>query len=44
MLPDGTIVTTTYGFWQEGAQPYIVSVRLTMAELDRLAASAPRPR
>jgi hypothetical protein len=44
LLPDGTIVTTTYGFWQEGAQPYIVSVRLTMAEIDRLAASAARPR
>jgi hypothetical protein len=44
LLPDGTFVTTTYGHWEEGAEPYIVSVRLTMAEIDRLAASAARPR
>jgi hypothetical protein len=43
-LPDGTFVTTTYGHWEAGAQPYIVSVRLTMAELDRLAAVAGRAR
>jgi hypothetical protein len=43
LLPDGTFVTTTYGHWEAGAEPYIVSVRLTLAELDRLAASAPRP-
>jgi hypothetical protein len=43
LLPDGTFVTTTYGYWEDGAQPYIVSVRLTMAELDKLAAAA-RPR
>ena len=42
LLPDGTLVTTTYGYWEEGAQPYIVSVRLTMAEIDRLAAARPR--
>jgi hypothetical protein len=42
LLPDGTFVTTTYGYWEEGAQPYIVSVRVTMAELDRLAAAATR--
>jgi hypothetical protein len=42
LLPDGTFVTTTYGYWEEGAQPYIVSVRFTMAELDHLAASALR--
>ena len=40
LLPDGTFVTTTYGYWEDGAQPYIVSVRLTMAELDRLAGAA----
>jgi hypothetical protein len=44
VLPDGTIVTTTYGYWENGAQPYIVSVRLTMAEIDRLADSAVRQR
>ena len=35
VLRDGTIVTTTYGYWTEGEQPYIVSVRLRLAELDR---------
>lgn len=38
ILPDGTFVTTTYGHWTEGEQPYIVSVRFTLAELDALAA------
>ncbi len=36
-LPDGTIVTTTYGHWSEGEEPYIVSVRLRLDELDELA-------
>ncbi len=36
-LPDGTIVTTTYGHWDEGASPYILSVRLKASELDALA-------
>ena len=43
LLPDGTFVATTYGYWEEGAQPYIVSVRFTMNELDRMAAAAVRP-
>lgn len=34
LLPDGTFVTTTYGHWTAGEQPYIVSVRFTLAELD----------
>jgi hypothetical protein len=34
VLPDGTIVTTTYGHWTEGEAPYIVSVRFKLAELD----------
>ncbi len=34
LLPDGTIVTTTYGHWTEGEEPYIMSVRLRMEELD----------
>jgi hypothetical protein len=42
VLPDGTFVLTTYGHWTAGAEPYIVSVRLKLAELDRLAASAKR--
>lgn len=34
-LPDGTIVTTTYGHWEAGAEPYILSVRLKVDELDQ---------
>jgi hypothetical protein len=34
LLPDGTFVTTTYGHWIPGQMPYIVSVRLRLAELD----------
>jgi len=37
VLPDGTFVLTTYGHWTEGADPYVVSVRLKLDELDRLA-------
>lgn len=37
-LPDDTFVLTTYGHWIPGQQPYILSVRLTLAELDALAA------
>jgi hypothetical protein len=37
VLPDGTIVTTTYGHWTAGESPYVVSVRLTLAELDAKA-------
>jgi hypothetical protein len=35
ILPDDTIVTTTYGHWTAGKQPYIVSVRLKLTELDQ---------
>ena len=38
VLPDGTFVTTTYGHWRPGELPYIVSVRFTLGEIDRLAA------
>lgn len=34
VLPDGTIVATTYGHWTQGEPPYIVSVRLRLEELD----------
>ncbi len=34
LLPDGTIVCTTYGHWAKGKEPYIVSVRFKMEELD----------
>jgi hypothetical protein len=37
VLPDGTIVTTTYGHWTKGEAPYIVSVRLKLEELDARA-------
>jgi len=36
VLPDDTIVTTTYGHWTPGESPYIVSVRLKVGELDRM--------
>jgi hypothetical protein len=39
VLPDdGTFVLTTYGHWEVDQQPYILSVRLKLSELDRLAA------
>jgi hypothetical protein len=42
LLPDGTFVTTTYGHWQQGEEPYILSVRFKLSELDALAGdSAP---
>ncbi len=44
LLPDGTILTTTYGHWEKGEQPYILSVRLKGKELDKRAAKAPRIR
>ncbi|SKA89860.1 BNR repeat-like domain-containing protein [Prosthecobacter debontii] len=37
VLPDDTIVTTTYGHWTEGEMPYIMSVRLKLSELDAMA-------
>jgi len=36
MLPDDTIVTTTYGHWTNGESPYVVSVRLKLSELDTM--------
>jgi hypothetical protein len=37
VLPDGTVVTTTYGHWETGQSPYIVSVRFKVEELDAMA-------
>jgi len=37
VLPDGTIVTTTYGHWAQDEPPYIVSIRLKLEELDAKA-------
>ena len=38
ILPDGTVVTTTYGHWTQNESPYIMSVRFTFEELDNKAA------
>lgn len=39
VLKDGTFVCTTYGHWAPGEQPYILSVRFKLAELDRMSSS-----
>lgn len=39
LLPDGTFVATTYGHWEQGEEPYILSVRLKLEELDAMAGS-----
>lgn len=38
ILPDGTVVTTTYGHWTQNESPYIMSVRFTFEELDNKVA------
>jgi hypothetical protein len=37
ILPSGSFVTTTYGHWEAGQPPYIMSVRLKLSELDARA-------
>ena len=37
VLPDDTFVVTTYGHWSQGEQPYILSVRFKLSELDAIA-------
>ena len=37
VLPDDTFVVTTYGHWVKGQQPYILSVRFKLDELDAMA-------
>lgn len=44
LLPDGTIVATTYGHWTEGEPAFVVSVRLRMEELDGRVAGGNGPR
>lgn len=39
ILPDDTFIVTTYGHWAAGEAPYILSVRLKLAELDRIRLS-----
>jgi len=34
LLPNGTFVVTTYGHWEKNKQPYIISVKFTLNELD----------
>jgi hypothetical protein len=34
VLPDGTFVCTTYGHWEKGKPPYILSVRFKLADID----------
>ena len=33
-MPNGEIVTTTYGWWEADQQPYIVSSRFRLSEID----------
>lgn len=35
VLADGTFVLTTYGHWEKGAEPYILSARFRLEDLDR---------
>jgi len=37
VLPDDTFVVTTYGHWDEGEEPYILSTRFQLSELDQMA-------
>jgi hypothetical protein len=39
VLSDGTFVATTYGHWVRDEEPFILSVRFKLDELDRLAAA-----
>lgn len=34
ILPDGTFVVTTYGHWEKDKEPYILSIRFKIGELD----------
>ena len=43
LLPDGTIVTTTYGHWTPNEAPWILSVRLRVSEVDALLRKAGTP-
>ena len=41
LLPDGAFVTTTYGHFTAGEEPWVAAVRFTAAELDASALDAP---
>ena len=40
LLPDGTFIATTYGHWEANEQPYVISVRFTLKEIDARLAEA----
>jgi hypothetical protein len=40
VLPGGTIITTTYGHWEQDQTPFVASVRLKLDELDAMAKGA----
>lgn len=42
VLPDDTFVVTTYGHWSKGEEPYILSVRFRLDELDAMASETKR--
>ncbi|MCP4723641.1 MAG: exo-alpha-sialidase [bacterium] len=44
ILPDKTIIATTYGHWIEGEQPFIVSVRFKVNEIDEMASKIRKDR
>lgn len=37
ILPDGRFVSTTYGHWDPGESPYLLSVQFTLDDLDQMA-------
>ena len=43
VLGDGTFVATSYGHWIDAEEPYIVSVRFKLAELDTRLGSQEHP-
>ncbi len=36
LLPDGRILTMTYGHWDEGESPYILACHLDITEVDAM--------
>jgi hypothetical protein len=42
-LADGTLVATSYGHWAEAEQPYILSVRFKLGDLDQRLGSTEKP-
>jgi hypothetical protein len=43
ILADGTIVATSYGHWEANSQPYIVSVRFKLADVEPASSASDRP-